>query len=232
MKTVELSLALLLLAGCPRSSVEPPEPAPHTPTSPEGAPATPDVAPEQTPEGPGVDSKMLLARAVMGDQDLGHWSVRMGYDLGMLRMLVLARPADANPVTIAQLTDGAPGVSEDGMTAVFAGAEVTGPHPFELLGYDHVQARSSGALPARGRDLPRLEFSWLRVDPDTGERESGRGTAIWMHCQATAAEARAIDGRWLVLASETEGTEHDPVPVSELAARLELCAALDATSEP
>ncbi len=226
MKTVELSLALLVLAGCPRTSSVEPEPAPHSTTSPDVAPdPTSEGAPQPTPgASPGVDSKQLLARAVMGEQDLGHWSVRMGYDLGMLRMLVLTRPSDANPVTVAQLTDGAPGVSEEGITAVFSGAEVAGPHPFELLGYDHVQARSSDALPARGRELPRLEFSWLRVDPDTGERESGRGTAIWMHCQATVTEARAIGGRWLVLASDSKGTEHDPGPVSELAARLELCA--------
>ncbi len=216
MKTAVLSLALLVLAGCRPSSVnQPPEPSTSVPT-----PAGPTPQPE-----PEVDAKGALARAVMGDQDLGDWSVRMGYDLGMLRMLVLTRPADANPVTVAQLTDAAPGVSEAGMTAVFSGAEVAGDHPFGLLGYDHVQPRSSDVLAAQGRELPRLEFSWLRVDPDTGERESGRGTAIWMHCQGAVSEAKAIDARWLVLASETKGTEHDPTPVSELAARLELCDA-------
>jgi hypothetical protein len=215
MKTVVATVALLVLAGCPRtSSVEPEATAPVAASE-----STPDVIVE-----PGVESKILLTRAVLGVQDLGDWSVRMGYDLGMLRMLVLTRPADANPVTVAQLTDAAPGVSEEGMTAVFSGAEVAGAHPFELLGYDHVQARTSDALAARGRQLPRLEFSWLRVDPDTGERESGRGTAVWMHCQETPSEAKAIDGRWLVLASETKGVEHDATPVSELAARLELCA--------
>lgn len=216
MKAVVVTFGLFALVGCAGTSGD--EPVEQALDPPVEVPAT-TADPTHTPDG-----KTTLARSMLGEQDLGDWSVRMAYDLGMLRMLVLTRPSDANPVTVAQLTAPAPGVSEDGMAAVFAGAQVVGPHPFELLGYDHIQPRSNDVLATGGRELPRLEFSWLRVDPDTGERESGRGTAIWLHCGATATEAKAIDARWLVLASETQGTEHDALPVSELAGRLRVCS--------
>ena len=223
MKMLAVSVPLGLLLGCGGGQTPTQDAALVTPAE-VAQPAAPSTPPEASPPAPALDNKGALALQIMGEQDLGDWSVRMGYDLGVLRMLVLTRPADANAVTVAQLTSEAPGVGDDAMASVFSGGEVAAPHPFGLLGYDHVVPRASDTLTARGRDLPRLGFSWLRVDPDTGERESGRGTAIWMHCEAKAADAGPIDGRWLVVASETLGTEHDDEPVSAVAGRLRLCA--------
>ncbi len=226
-KTLVLTALIGLLGGCGgpgRSNAEAP---PAAPTDPPGASAPDPVgtsAPSPTVAvAPQINSKAALALAILGEQELGPWSVRMGYDLGLLRMLVLTRPSDAGAVTVAELTAEAPGVSDAAMLELFAGREVPAPHPFELLGYDHVVPRTSDTLQARGHDLPRLSFSWLRVDPDTGERESGRGTAIWMHCEAPGVAAKPLDGHLLLVASETPGTEHDEGPASDVAARLAVC---------
>lgn len=202
-------LAVLLLgvalAGCPGRTTAP-------------DPTAPAPTPEPTPEpvtAAAPSGKDVLANALLGEQDLGDWSVRMGYDLGILKMLVLARPSDAHPVTLAALDPTAPGANADTMAAVFAGEEVKGEHPFGLLGYDHVMPRSAEVVDGRAT----LSFSWLRIDPDTAERQSGRGTAIQLACDASG----LVQGRWMLLAAESPGTDHDPAAVTTLAQNLRVC---------
>lgn len=211
MRRFVLTLAMVSAACTGGSTPAPPMDAPES---------TPEPTSAATPAPPAPSGKEQLAAAMIGTQDLGPWGVSMGYDLGILRMLVLARPADAQPVTLADFDPAAPGADADTMKALFAGDEVDGGHPFELLGYDHVVPRGADAVTVGGRSIPRLAFSWLRVDPDTAARESGRGTALQLHC----GDGGLIGGRWVVLASETPGTDHDPAPVAELAGRLTLCA--------
>ena len=186
-----------------------------SPTAPAVEPSSRVAASDATPP----SGKHQLAAAMLGPQDLGDWSVRLGYDLGILRMLVLARSADAQSVTLAQLALDAPGAAPETMAAVFAGTDIAEPHPFGLLGYDHVVARAADEVVVRGRRLPLLTFSWLRIDPDSARRESGRGAALLLHC----GDAGPIDGRWLLLASETIGTEHDTASAIALAEQLEVC---------
>ena len=215
MRRFVLTLAVVS-AACTGGST----PAPST-GAPESTPqSTPEPASAATPAPAAPSGKEQLTAAMIGAQDLGPWAVSMGYDLGILRMLVLARPADAQPVTLADFDPAAPGADASTMKALFAGGAVDGSHPFELLGYDHVVPRGADAVTVSGRSIPRLAFSWLRVDPDTAARESGRGTALQLHC----GDGGLIGGRWVVLASETPGTDHDPAPVAELAGRLTLCA--------
>jgi len=136
-----------------------------------------------------ADPRLAVLTRILGTAEVPGWTVGSAFDLGSMKMATLSRDQDAQAVTAVVLESSARGVPHTELLAAFQSAEASedGKHPLEILGYDLVQPKAAGILNAEAggqlRKLPRLDYAWMRVDEDSGEREAGSGVAVWIRCE-------------------------------------------------
>lgn len=204
----------LVLAGCSSSAESPSDPprASLEPTTDANAPPTTVGT---------AAAKDAVLQQILGTGAPDGWTVASAYDLGAILIATLKRGGDAQPITALSVAESDAGFSADELAAAFGGAESTS-HPLEVLGYDLVQPRGASVLILDGRTLPRIDYAWLRVEPDSGQRENGSGSAIWMHCGAQEPTAR--NGRFVMLNSEMPSGHYDADRLLSFVGGLDLCS--------
>jgi hypothetical protein len=166
------------------SEATPPSP-PADVTSDAVAEAAPDGP--KTPAMPGFVSKEAVAQAIFPASLLEGYKLRLAYDLGSVRLAVVAAAASRSPQPLSLVRSNPPASSpRPDFERAFAGQSFEGTsHPLEFLGYDLVQVSSHGVDPGPSGDLPWVRFGWLRDDPEAG-LERGSGSAHWIQCQEDA----------------------------------------------
>lgn len=150
-----------------------------------------------------ADPRAAVLAAILGTGDVSGWSVTNAFDLGSMKMATLSRAQDAQPVTLVALENSERGVLHTKLLEAFQTGKAAddGSHPLDILGYDLVQPQSASELKVEAagvpRRLPRLDYAWMRVDEDSGERETGSGIAVWLRCE----EADGETSTWSKLVS-------------------------------
>jgi hypothetical protein len=226
--------ALGLSGGCRGRGPD----APQTPggeettrTDAQAAPEAPTASPAaETPARSAsntTDAREAVLASILGvaaDELGSSWQVGSAYDLGSIRIATLERPGDAQAITALSVDAQSAGFTSGELVAAFGGAFDPGAaHPLEVLGYDLVQAQASSAVMVRSREVPRLDYAWLRVDPDSGARENGSGSALWLHCADPGAEPAPIAGRFVLLSAEMNAGRYRSERLLEFAATLPVC---------
>ncbi|GEM_PF-3362114 len=179
-------LLALLLLGCS---------GPSPSTSPESSPAlVPDAAGPEEPE-PAMllgtpppptrpMGKEAVAASILPPGALEGWSVRLAYDLGILRLAVIDQPEASRSLSVVR-AEPSSATPVAAFERAFEGAPFEGePHPLELLGYDLVQVVEHGIEPGEN-PAPWVRFGWLRDETD-GTLERGSGSAHWLRCHEDA----------------------------------------------
>jgi hypothetical protein len=146
--------------------------------------------------------KEAVASMILAPERLQGYSVRLAYDLGSLKLAVIDRPSDPQALSLVRAGPPAAAPAEDFVRA-FRGEPFEGrTHPLELLGYDLVQVKSHGVDPVGDREVPWVEFAWMRQEPDS-PIERGSGSAHWLRCPK--------DSTIVLVGGESEGSDkYDP----------------------
>ncbi len=216
MRVIGLFCALLLLASCSKGDGTP-ERRSDAPTPPIAA-ASQEVAP---PASTRSDREAVLG-AILGPQDFGSYQVRSAYDLGAIRMATLGRVGDAQPITVLSVAATEAGFTPDELDLAFRTASGDGAseHPLELLGYDLIQPKSVSNLVLGARSMPSLTYAWLRVAEDSGVRENGVGSTVWMHC---GSKPGPVGDRFVFASSEMPAGKYDEARLGEFVRSLSWC---------
>jgi len=224
-------LALLVLAGC-SGGAEAPATGPQAPNP--GTSALQDgavVASRPQPNAAGskepdpsstlADREAVLT-AILGPQSLGSYQVGSAYDLGAIRMATLGRDGRPQRITVLSVAVTEAGFASEALDLAFRTASGDGAseHPLELLGYDLIQPKSVSTLALGERVMPSLTYAWMRVDEDSGHRENGVGSAVWMHCGRTPGP---VNGRFVLASSEMPSGEYDETHLAEFLGSLSWC---------
>jgi|GEM_PF-4316636 len=219
-RTLMVAAGLCALIGCGRAT-ESSESLTLGPT--EATSASPAVSstgdasaklPDRTST---VSDRRDVLERLLGPSVPAGWSAESAYDLGSILMATVVRPSDAQPVTVFSVTRAGAGFTTEQLDAAFSGAPGAGPHPLEVLGYDLVQPRSASKVTVGTTEVPSLDYAWLRVDPDSGVRDNGSGSAIWLRCGDD-------DARFLLLSSEMPAGRYDARRLGEFATALDSCS--------
>lgn len=182
MRDLGIVVATILVLGC--------KPAPPAPL--EGAPPAESKPFEDQRD---AEDRALLV-SLVGDVDLGRYTIRAAHDLGTTRMVLLDRPDQAQTVSIIDLVP-PEGVTADQLRAAMLGGASD---PLEVLGYDSVDVVEPGDRRAR--------ITWTR-DGDAGE-----GTISWTEC----------GGRWVFVGEEITGGIWTQEATSDLVGLFQICS--------
>jgi len=149
-----------------------------------------------------------LVEALTGLSEIEPYTIRLAYDLGTVRIVVLARAEQDQSVSVVELLP-PPDLTLDSMQAAFDGRGSA--EPLEILGYDSVQVleRRSGRL--GGHEASFATIQWQRTAPE----ESGAGSVAWLLCEGS--------DRWVFVSEEVRGSSHDPSVNADLIESFELC---------
>ena len=181
-----------------------------------GKPHKTDPPPTRSME----DEKKEVLQQILRSEVPKGWTVSSAYDLGEILIATLSRGPESPQLTALAVSEGDAGWKRTEVLAAFGGAEPTS-HPLEVLGYDLVQPRAVSNLTLNGQKLPRIDYAWLRVNPESGTRINGSGSAIWMHCGPVPATAHA--GRFVVISSEAPAGRYDAATLVQFVGELPPC---------
>ena len=167
---------------------------------------------------PDAATQLAVLAAMTQWTELVDWEPRLAYDLGSLRLVVLAKRGSLQSVAVLQM-DPPEGVTVTDLERSFR-AEPDAPGvsaPLEMLGYDRVVVREThdatlGPIPA-----PEVGISWERVDEHSGERESGDGSVTWVRCLDAS--------RWTFVSGEGALGRYEPEETRDFARRMSWCGA-------
>ncbi|MCO4768748.1 MAG: hypothetical protein KDA24_01870 [Deltaproteobacteria bacterium] len=214
------------LAQAPDVAQEPSVGSPEPTPVPESAEPVPSAEVESEPATPPstLEARRAVMREILGPQDLGTYEVGSAYDLGAIKMASLERSGDAQPITALSVAAQNAGFSTGLLQRAFTTGEGDGgqTHPLEVLGYDLVQPRGVGALTLGSRSMPRLDYAWLRVDEDSGVRENGSGSAVWLHCSDDS--PGPVGDRFVLVSSEMPSDRYKGERLEAFLASLNWCA--------
>ena len=229
---VRCLLALLVVAGC-SGGEEAPAASPRAPNPTASAPQDgPVVTSAPQPNAAGsqehdntrstlADRKAVLT-AILGPQSLGSYQVGSAYDLGAIRMATLGRNGSPQRITVLSVAATGAGFASEALELAFRTASGDGAseHPLELLGYDLIQPKAVSTLALGEHVMPSLTYAWMRVDEDSGHRENGVGSAVWMHCGSTPGP---VNGRFVLASSEMPAGKYDETRLAEFLDSLSWC---------
>ncbi len=210
-----LILGMSACSGPPEGANDPPD-EPPLGMAEAGRPHGTDPPPTRSVE----DEKKGVLQQILKSEVPKGWIVSSAYDLGEILIATLSRGPESPQLTALAVSEGDAGWKRTEVLAAFAGSEPTS-HPLEVLGYDLVQPRAVSNLILNGQKLPRIDYAWLRVNPESGTRTNGSGSAIWMHCGLPVATARP--GRFVVISSEAPAGRYDATTLVRFVGELPSC---------
>lgn len=200
--------AALVGCACGDRTDEPPG-TPPTP-SPTGS-STPEPATEADGD-PQRAEDLALLESLVGAQELGDFGLRVAYDLGTMRMVVIDKPGVPQTVSVVDLLP-PPDMTEAQMAGAFDAS--SDGSSLELLGYDSVAVTERKNVVIGGQSAPWVRTEWSRRDEDTGTVERGQGTVAWIRC--------AGSDRWVFVSEETPGGEIKAARTAAVLGRFQLC---------